>query len=77
LRSSRIRPAGWQCGAPVQEWRPKPFAEQGPHAGTFLLIFKKIVEHHAIVAAFRSHYKLVKETTDVPPALRRKPEDLL
>jgi predicted aminopeptidase len=52
------------------------FAEQGPHADKFLLIFNKIIADHAIVAAFRRHYKLVKEITDVPPASRREPWDL-
>jgi len=55
----------------------EPLAEQGPHANLFLLIFKKIIEDPALVAAFRKHYKLVKEATDVPPAPPWKPEDLL
>jgi uncharacterized protein (DUF2336 family) len=42
----------------------------------FLLIFKKIVEDHSLVAVFRRHYKLVKEITDVPPATPGKPENL-
>jgi|ERR1035437_4885289 hypothetical protein len=54
----------------------EPLAEQGPHAGKFLLIFKKLVEDPTLVAAFRRHYQLVKKITDVPPAPRGKPEDL-
>jgi hypothetical protein len=54
----------------------EPFAEQGPHADTFLLIFNKIIADHAIVADFRRHYKLVKAATDIPPALLRIPGDL-
>ncbi len=59
------------AGATLERW-----AEQGPHADKFLLIFKKMVEDHTIVAAFREHYKLVKEATSLPPAPPRKPGDL-
>ncbi len=54
----------------------EPFAEQGPHADKFLLIFKQIIEDRTLVAAFRRHYQLVKEITDAPPASCSKPEDL-
>jgi len=54
----------------------EPFAEQGPHAEKFLLIFKKIIEDHTVVAAFRRHYQLVKEITDPPSPPHGKPEDL-
>ena len=70
----------WCCDPEL--WREmvgatlEPFADQGPHADKFLLIFKKLVEDHALVAAFRRHYQLVKEITDVPPAPRGKPEYL-
>ena len=53
----------------------EPFAEQGPHADKFLLVFQELVKDRAIVAAFRRHYQLVKEVTDVPPAPPRRPED--
>ena len=59
------------AGATLERW-----AEQGPHADKFLLIFKKVIEDHAIVAAFRRHYKLVKEITDGPPAPFRNIEGL-
>ncbi len=45
----------------------EPFADQGPHADKFLLLFEKIIEDRRIVASFRRHYTLVKEITD-PPA---------
>ncbi|MGD0262986.1 MAG: hypothetical protein ABSD29_24745 [Verrucomicrobiota bacterium] len=48
------------AGATLERW-----AEQGLHADKFLLIFKKIVEDHTLVAVFRRHYKLVKEIMDV------------
>ena len=54
----------------------EPFAEQGPHADKFLLIFQELVKDHALVAAFRRHYQLVKKATDVLPPTRGKPEDL-
>ena len=54
----------------------EPFAEQGPHAGRFLLLFKELVKNPAVVAIFRRHYQLVRKITDVPPAPRRKPQDL-
>jgi hypothetical protein len=59
------------AGATLERW-----AEQGPHADRFLLIFKNIIEDPALVASFRRHYQLVKEITDVPPAPHRKPGDL-
>jgi len=52
----------------------EPFAEQGPHADKFLLIFQELVKDHALVAAFRRHYQLVKKATDVPPPPRGKPD---
>ena len=46
----------------------EPFAEQGPHAKRFLEIFKRIVQDHALVTAFRRHYRLAKETLESPAA---------
>ncbi len=56
-------PGLWRemAGATLERW-----AEQGPHADKFLLIFKKIIEDHNIVATFRRHYRLVKDITDAP-----------
>jgi hypothetical protein len=81
---------GWEKAKFYKKWSHDPdlwremagatlevFAEQGPHADKFLLIFNKIIADRAIVADFRRHYKLVKEATDIPPAPGRKPEDLL
>jgi hypothetical protein len=45
----------------------EPFAEQGPEAEMFLLIFEKIVQDPELVAAFRRHYALVKESLTPPP----------
>jgi len=59
------------AGATLERW-----AEQGPHADKFLLIFKQIIEDRTVVAAFRRHYRLVKEITDAPPAPRGKPKDM-
>ena len=59
------------AGAKLERW-----AEQGPHADKFLLIFKHIIKDRTVVAAFRRHYRLVKEITDATPAPRSKPEDL-
>ncbi len=44
----------------------EPFAEQGPRDREFLVIFKQIARDHALVAAFRRHYRLVKETIEPP-----------
>ena len=52
----------------------EPFAEQGPHADKFLLIFQELAKDHALVAVFRRHYQLVKKATDVPPPPRGKPD---
>ncbi len=49
------------AGATLERW-----ANQGPHADRFLLVFKKLIEDRTLVAAFRRHYKLVKEITNVP-----------
>ena len=45
----------------------EPFAEQGPDAELFLLIFQtKIMSDPEIVAAFRRHYQLVKDNLKPP-----------
>ena len=47
----------------------EPFMEQGPVAKRFLPIFKHVIRDHSLVAAFRKHYRLVKEKTDPRMAL--------
>ncbi len=44
----------------------EPLGEQGPHAEGFLKIFDHIIKDRQLVAAFRRHYALVKQTIAKP-----------
>jgi hypothetical protein len=44
----------------------EPFAEQGPHSLHFLAMFEHISRDPALVAVFRRHYLLVKQTLEPP-----------
>ncbi len=48
----------------------EPFVEQGPHGDLFLAIFKNLVKNPALVAVFRRHYLLVKQSLEPPPWAR-------
>jgi len=48
----------------------EPFAEQGSHSPHFLAIFEHCVKDPALVAVFRRHYLLVKQTLEPPPWAR-------
>jgi hypothetical protein len=81
---------GWEKAGYYKKWSSDPelwremagatlerMAEQGPHADKFLLVFKKAIEDRTLVAAFRRHYKLVKEITDAPFLPGPSPQDPL
>jgi hypothetical protein len=52
----------------TQIYTLEPFGEQGPQAERFLRVFNKLVQDPAVVAVFRRHYKLAKESAKGPRA---------
>lgn len=70
---------GWEKAKYYRKWSRDPdlwremagptlerFAEQGPDAPRFLKIFHHIIKDHMLVAAFRRHYRLVKDKVRPP-----------
>jgi hypothetical protein len=65
---------GWERARFYRKWSSDPemwremagatlerFSEQGPQAGSFLILFKSLAKEPAFVDGFRRHYILVKD----------------
>ncbi|MBU6402286.1 MAG: hypothetical protein KGS61_18360 [Verrucomicrobia bacterium] len=76
---------GWEKAKYYRKWSSDPdlwremagatlerFAEQGPHKANFLVIFKHIIQDRTLVAAFRRHYRLVKDLIEGETSFDRR-----